>query len=589
MKKILDICTKINKKNNRIFIILGSLFSAIAYLPNLILQKGSVFKYQDQLDGEIFTYIFSAKYLGQNVTEYQEMFNGIYQNGLTMPAPIFVFLFKIFDPFSALLLMHISVSVIAFIGMYLLVEKCLNRKIIAFIAGLTFAYLPFLGVYGLSIMGIPLLVYAFLLLYEDKNKLYAYVIIFFFACASSLALVGVPILINLCVFVILLLLRKGHKKCRALFWGVIELTITYLLFNFSLLQQVLSFSGEAMVSHKEVIYVYAIPFFSSFKEFFLTGSFHMQSYHSLIVLATLITILFGLLKWKSSTDSEKKILSWILKILLYNVLIATLCSVFAIKPIVDFRNEIGGAIKYFQLNRLSWILPFTWYFIFALIMLYWTELVRKDKNIKWMKYAESVFLLGLVFAISGNVLYNSTFKVNVRQMVDPATSNSITWDKYYNEKLFVEIDEYIGKPKDEYRVVSLGIFPSMPLYSGFYCLDGYSNNYNLNYKYEFRKIMEEELEKNEALRMYYDNWGNRCYLLADELGQNFFFEKGNQIQLCNLELNTEQLYNMGGRYLFSGVQIKNDESIGLEFERYFENENSSIGIYLYKIEEENLK
>lgn len=583
MTKILNIFASLEKKHNRFFIAIGMFVSMIGYLPNILLGKGSVFRYQDQLDGEIFTYIFAAKYLGQDVSVYQEMFNGIHTDGLIMPAPMFVFIYRVLEPFTALLCMHLIVSALAFLGMYLLINKCYENKIVAFIAGLVFAYLPFFGVYGLSIMGVPLLVYAFSNLLEEKKRLVSYLIICFYATVSSLTLVGIAILLNLFFVLIFLYLRKKKIEAKNILLGTIILGVTYLILNRSLIEQVLSVSDNLMISHKEEILVYAVPFWTSFKEFFFYGSFHMQSYQFPIVIFSIIIIFIGLIRRNKESENGKKLLDTTIAIFIFNLIISILSALFAIEPVVAFRNEVGGVLKYFQLNRMSWLTPCTWYFLFAVIILYIIEWVRTSKKKKIVMCFTKFFLLMVVFTIAGNVLYNSTFKVNVRQMVNPSTSNSITWDKYYNEALFKEVDSYIGIPKEDYRVISLGIAPSMPLYSGFYCLDGYSNNYDLNYKNEFRKIMEEELSKNEALRMYYDNWGNRCYLLSDELGQDFFYRKGNEIIVKNLELNTKQIYEMGGRYLFSGVQIDDNRVPNLQFEKYFENENSSIGIYLYKI------
>jgi hypothetical protein len=44
--------------------------------------------------------------------------------------------------------------------------------------------------------------------------------------------------------------------------------------------------------------------------------------------------------------------------------------------------------------------------------------------------------------------------------------------------MFEEIKEYTDKKTDGYKVISIGIFPSIDLQNGFYCLDGYSNNYS---------------------------------------------------------------------------------------------------------------
>lgn len=73
--------------------------------------------------------------------------------------------------------------------------------------------------------------------------------------------------------------------------------------------------------------------------------------------------------------------------------------------------------------------------------------------------------------------------------------NAPTFREFYASEQFKEIKEYIGRPQDSYRVASIGLHPSIAQYNGFYTLDTYNNLYPLSYKYEFRKIIEKELEK----------------------------------------------------------------------------------------------
>lgn len=580
---MVNLVEKIKKVKNKYYILFGIFIAFLGYLPMIFLKKGSVFTFQDQLDGEIFTYIFAAKYLGQGIKNYPEMFNGINIDGLKMPAPIFVLLFKIFTPFVALLIMHIIVALISSLGMYLLIEQFSKNKIVACGVSIVFSYLPFYGVYGLSIMGIPFLIYGIFLICNKSKKWLGYLAILFFGISSSLVLVGYAVIINLFLICFILFLRKKKECCIYIFLGTIELSIVYLLTNISLVKQVFGGSINNFSSHKEEIFVYSIPFFESLNEYFYLGSLHMRSYQKPIVIFAILTIIFSFLKNIQNSEKMKKIREVLIGLFLYNLIISILCSLFAITSVVNWRNQVGGVLKYFQLSRISWITPAVWYFIFASILLYWIEYIKDRKTEKSKRNIAMICIVLAFLIVSGNVLYNSFFKMNVRQMVNPRTSNSITWEKYYNEELFEEIKDYIKYPQKEYRIICLGIYPAAPLYSGFYCLDGYSNNYNLEYKKEFRKIIEKELDKNEALKMYFDNWGNRCYLLSDELGQDFFYRKGNEIQIKELNINTEVLFEMGGRYLFSAVEIKNAKENELHFEKYFATEKSSICVYVYKV------
>ena len=80
-----------------------------------------------------------------------------------------------------------------------------------------------------------------------------------------------------------------------------------------------------------------------------------------------------------------------------------------------------------------------------------------------------------------------------------------TFQEFYAEELFQEIDQFIGLPKSSYRVASIGLHPAVSQYNGFYTLDTYNNFYPLTYKYEFRKIITKELEKSGVLRRYLTN------------------------------------------------------------------------------------
>ena len=99
------------------------------------------------------------------------------------------------------------------------------------------------------------------------------------------------------------------------------------------------------------------------------------------------------------------------------------------------------------------------------------------------------------------------------------------------------LDEVSWLDVSQYRVVSLGIDPAAAYYQGFYCLDGYLNNYSLDYKDKFRKIIQPELDKSEYLADYYDDRGNRCYLYSAEIPGYYTIEK-NGFYFQNYELNT---------------------------------------------------
>ncbi|MBM6972264.1 hypothetical protein H6A17_14720, partial [Mordavella massiliensis] len=99
-------------------------------------------------------------------------------------------------------------------------------------------------------------------------------------------------------------------------------------------------------------------------------------------------------------------------------------------------------------------------------------------------------------------------------------------------------------------------------YNGLSCIDGYSNNYSVSYKHEFRKIIGKELEKNENLKTYYDGWGNRCYLFAAEIPYMYTIHKDSGIVLKNLNLDVSALKELECDYLLSAVEIDSSNMQG---------------------------
>lgn len=246
-------------------------------------------------------------------------------------------------------------------------------------------------------------------------------------------------------------------------------------------------------------------------------------------------------------------------------------------------KDIFPFFRLFQFDRFYCLLPLFWFLIFVLSL----SLVFKLRYGKLLCFL--VILGQMYFLIDNNSdvinLQKSNFIKSYKKNAGiKASRGSLTYHDFFSPELFKEIQDHIGRPKYEYRVVCIGMYPSIATYNGFFTLDGYVNSYPLEYKHKFRKIIENELNKSTRWREYFDNWGSRCYVFVSELDKGWFEnQKDNTDKIHDLSLNTDQLKSMGGEYIFSSWEIVNAEQNKLDLMKVFERNDSPWRIYLYKV------
>lgn len=633
------------KENIKIpYFLIGFIIAMVPAVFYPVLGHDVYIQMTDQLDGEVLNYIYHAKYLFSGDGSIPELMNGVSAAAMTPPAPIGVPFYRLLSPFAAFACMHGFVLMAGYIGMYLLSKELTGSGFVSFVTAVLFVYLPFYPVYGLSILGQPLLIWALLRIYknEGKNKLY-YLAVFLYGVSSSMALVGFACLAVLGIACIWLAVRRkasGYKStldCKktmiislrsvmSMWAAFVLLLVTYILCNLNLVGEMLG-TGESFVAHREEMIIAALGFAENFKLIFFEGGSYAKSYNlPIFLLAVFVILLEYIIKLihmrscncvdetnlenKNSaegenlegrgdrTDREGRA-GLIAGLVLSVLIISVLAALWRIEPIVNIRMNAGGTLKSFQADRIYWLLPVCWYMILALCLKEIGSLLKtiavklRGKASRLNKImtgaglcSVAVITCGLLIVLAFMIYDNSTIYHNLRLMVFPDTYHLMDWDDFYAEDVFEQIDEFIGVDKSEYRTVSLGITPAAALYNGFYCLDGYSNFYPLQYKHEFREIIAEELSKSEELRVYFDAWGNRCYLFNGETGNFMMIPGVNGGSFEHLDLNTSKLYEMGGRYIFSALPIDNaaDMNLVLLRDEPFETETSYYSIWLYEIE-----
>ena len=539
------------------------------------MQEGSVFEIHDQLDESMMNYVLTARNMGLGPDTIEEVLGGINPSGMQPSAILFVPLYYFFSPFHAFVIQYGVCFLCAFFGMYFCVRELTDSSILAVAMGGCFCMLPLYPVYGLSEYGIPLILYAFLCLWKQKRQWMALALVALFGLTGHLVYTGYAVLGLWGVALLVMLLQKKHNKW--VWYGFAELLGIFLVVNRDLFLEILLRNGS-YISHRQEFVNYSLPFWKTAADVFVNSAQHAPSLHKYLILPVLVLLVAGAFLKKG--DEEKKLYRAALAGMIFLVGIALFYAVCKSAPVVAWKNSMSGFLHYFQAERLYWLYPAGWYLEFALVFAVWW---RKKEMLVGKFIVFTVLLLPTLQLIK----VNSIFYGNVNQMNNgTGVTGYVTWESYYAEELMQELEEAIGRDVSEYRVAHLGISPAPSLMHGFYTVDGYSNNYPLEYKHSFRQVIAGELAKNEETRVYFDEWGNRCYLFNSVTGTYWNLAKNSGVRYENLEFDMEALRALGCEYLFSGGEIVDAERLGLHFKGYYETANSYWGIWLYELDDD---
>lgn len=563
------------KKN--IFFVIGCIILFFLFIFYLIQGENIFVLYHDQLDSEVISYMLRTGQINSFFqTSFENLMNGSAEVGVS--AIFELIIYYLFAPVYAYIINMFIVRMVAFGGMYLLLKKLCVDEFLCFLVGMTFAMLPIYSAYGLSSMGVPLLALCLWNLYKKERICGSLIYIMLYVLYSSLILVGFAILSILFIISAVLIIRK-RKDVIWFYFGSLELLVLYFITNIQLI--ISMFGNTDFISHKSDIILTSSSFFDSFFTLLKNGQYHVASVHNGIWFVMIVYIFLFFISRKNLDEVTRKKSYLIVLLFASIILIAVFFGFFLSATGVAIRNNIfeGSALKSFQFHRFHWLYPALWYTLLGLML---SCIFTWIKGYKYIRKAAYV-LACIIWMVPGAIVFlNSDVIKNVYHELPDSDIDVVTWKSFFSEDLFDDINDYIGQDKSEYKVISVGLYPSIPLYNGYYCLDGYSNNYDLDYKYEFLEVIAEELENNDSEYDYYMNWGSRCYAFSADLGKNYLVGKKSQRNITSY-LNTEKLKSMGCKYVFSTVPIVNHEDIGMNFENYFETDSSYYGIFLYQM------
>lgn len=544
--------------SRQVYLIFSS-FMLFFLLPYLTMWGDAYIRVHDTLEGELiwFQTLIDSKLAfktGKEVLLDMAM-NGLPRDILPTALNPLTLITQLLGIYWGYVVYAFILKSIGFYGFYkLLASKFDNVNLIAVLSGL-FISIPFYPVFGLSLMGLPLLLYAFIQLDQKKNVFKYLILISVISFCSSLVWLGVPMGV---LGSGLAILNLRQKISFQLYFGLIVCLLSVALAHYAFIQFTM-FSG--FQSHRELYQTANPTLLENITEtilFFFTCHYHVGTLFTGIILIFSLTVNYY--------QPSKLIIN-----LLY--LIVGIAIFQGFYPLFDalFLYKIP-VINSLKANRISIFLPFLWMLLFAYSVLKGSTIFN-NKSIAFIVASQLIVTL----------IANDEIQHNYRSLL--GLSRFPSFHGYLATDLFQEINKDLPSNKASYRVVSIGLSPTIAQYNGYYTLDGLYSSYSKKYKLEFRKIFEQELEKNIENKQYFDNWGNRCYLFPSELKKNHssnLVSKDKNLKILNLNFNAQAFKDLGGKYVFSGVEILNAQKTGLSLLNVYNNPQSFWKIYVYE-------
>lgn len=577
-----------NLFNNTVFWIISGIISVSIILSPIVylyIRDGignGIFPIHDQLDETILNYYFTAKYFGADT--YAQMMCGIPAEGLKPFCPIFVPLYAVFNVYIAFLLQHCIVVFSAFFGMFFFVKEYTGRNEAAFVTAVLFALLPVHSIYGNVVAGTPLLMYGIMKLRAGNRKLsfVPALLIIYYALSTSFVLCGWAALGLVALFGIVCSIKQRGLN-RAYFLSAGILLATYLLCNIDLIMEV--FSANSFISHR-VEFGFGetgASFWGNLWARLSNGAYtsEAESKHELIIIPVIVSLLCFF-----NRSAREKYLKKFVDVSVAIAVLCVVCAFFDTDFVYRLQHGLPGMLKSFQFGRFHYFIPAMWFVLLGLSLAIIMDIF--PTKILW-QIAGYTILAVLVLPTflklakdKDGIFYQNINQINNGESV----TGYVTMSNLYSEDLMEIIEKEIGKDMSSYRVLNIGISPVAALMHGFYTVDGYSNNYPLEYKHRFREVISAELDRNDYARTYFDKWGSRCYAFYHEWGNAYMLGKTYNVTVSDLNLNIDKLQEMNCRYIFAAGAIDDCESRGLEYLGDYETEKSYWHIWVYEVRED---
>lgn len=537
---------------------------------------------------------------------------GVSRDNLPSELSLYSVLYMLFPTCTAYILGILGKILLGMFSFRLLAAELLSKRYlrvrpIVWMTGLCYGALWVFPAFGFAFASIPLCVFLLIKLYRKREKRWGwwYAALFAYPLVSYFSYHGLFILGYLALVVLWLFCRQLYLRRRSLhnlptgvrqdqmhgdetsgdgravlrlLAALFVLAAGYVVCEYRLFGQMLL--GDEATIRSSIVNASLSPseIFSEILQVFREGIFHADSVHGKIVLP--LCVLYFVVNnglyilrraWKRIPRDPFNL---IMAFILFNCVVYGL---YDFEPLRSLVERLIPQLQGWQFNRTIFFNPFLWYAALFLVLL---KLYEGGLWRVWL--ANGIVCLALLSVILTPNRYNDLYSTCYNRAYEyfhGTEVDELSYEQFYAEELFEKIKADIGYQGE--WAAAYGFHPAVLEYNGIATLDGYLGFYSQRYKEDFRKIIAPALERVEATRIYYDDWGARAYLYS---GTDLSIVSATKTVYATddrIYIDGQAFRHLGGEYLFSRIRLTNAEEAGFSLRGEYTSADRSMTIYVY--------
>lgn len=509
---------------------------------------------------------------------------GISRDTLPAEFSLYTMLYMILPAYPAYIAGYLLKIVIALLSCIWLAGDVLGEgyeryKPLVYLSGLAYGILNVFPAFGIPFASIPLAVYLLRKIYREPGIRW-YAALFFYPLLSYFSYFGLFILAYMAAAFIWLW-AKDRKFPGRILAAVIVLAAGCVVCEYRLFGTMLLGDEVTIRTTMEAGSFTAGEIVKTIGEVFAKGMFHAESVHTFLVLPVCVLYFFYLnfsyIRSRNIKGIFQDVYNLLALVLVFNSV------VYGIYYWEGFRNVVEALcppLTGWQFNRTVFFSPFVWYaaFFFALKRLY-------DSKKAAGEVLANLLALGavLIIVLSGtryNDLYHTCFS-QAYLYLKGAQTDQLNFGEFYSAELFEEAKKDIGY--EGQWAAAYGFYPAVLEYNGIATLDGYLGFYSQSYKEAFRRIIAPALDRVEESREYFDSWGARAYLYSGTDLSIVNASRSYSVTDRDIYIDVDAFKELGGRYIFSRIELANAKEKGLTLAGTYRNDKSPYVLYVYTI------